>query len=712
MPLYLNQDTLVEFTGNTSCSECHQKEFNDWKGSHHDKSMMVANDSTVLGNFDNAVLKRKDQKHKLYRKNDGFYALTDSENGEMKEYKIEYTFGFTPIQQYLVDFGKGRLQVLALTWDDVKKEWFYMADEVYKNQSITHKNWLHWTNQAQNWNGMCAECHSTNLKKNYNLDTNSFQTTWSEINVSCEACHDPASKHLEWTKSKTKEWKNYGFQKASDPSSNKVFVENCARCHSRRSVFEDYHFQWESLFDHIIPSTVASPFYYSDGQIREEDYVYGSFLQSKMYQEGVKCNDCHNVHSTKLKFEGNQLCAQCHEPQKYQTEKHHHHLSDSEGAKCINCHMPGQYFMGRDFRRDHNFRIPRPDISKKINSPNACNQCHENQSVDWAVQEVKKWYPNLKKEYYGLVFHAADLKIDTAYDPLKKIVDDEKYPLILRRTGIELMTKNYPQKNEALIRYLTDKSPELRYQGVAGLIVTEKTIKKLIPLLNDSVKAIRIQVAFALAGYQNQIPTEYKESFDKALSECIASQKYNYDFPTAKLSLGNLYYNLKDYDKAINCFKEAIKQDADLYEAQLNLAYLCNSIHKKEEAVRVFKNYLENHSENGNTMYDLGFLLAEIGNYKEAIIYLEKAKELTIDNNRVTLNLAKIYAYLKNKNKAESYFKELIKKNPEVAEYYMALLEFYIQSNRQKDAKVLAGNILQKFPEIKEKEILKNFISQ
>ncbi len=711
-PIYINRNTHKEFIGNASCAECHQKEFSDWKNSHHDKAMMIANDSTVLGNFNNVVLQRKGQTHKFYKKNNDFYVFTDSENGKMKEYKIKYTFGFTPIQQYLVDFGKGHLQVLALTWDDLKKEWFYMADEVYKNQSVTHENWLHWTNQAQNWNGMCAECHSTNLKKNYDIKTDAYQTTWSEINVSCEACHGPASEHLKWTKSQDKEWHNYGFQRDLNPIDNKEFVENCARCHSRRSIFEDYHFQWKDPFDHMIPSTVATPFYHSDGQIKEEDYVYGSFLQSKMYQQGVKCNDCHNVHSTKLKFEGNQLCIQCHIPENYNTKKHHRHKVNSEGAQCINCHMQGQYFMSRDFRRDHSFRIPRPDISKETGSPNACNQCHKDKTVDWAIQKVEKWYGKPKIDHHGLTFYEADLRVDSSYQKLKKIINDKNKPLIVRRTGIELITRNYPQKNQELKHYLNEKPSALRYQAVANLMVTEDIVPKIVPLLKDSVKAIRIQVAFALSRNQKWISTEYRDAFEKALKEYIAAQEYNYDFPTAKLNLGNLYYNLKNYDKAIYLFKEVIKQDSELYQAQLNLAYLYNDIGKKEEAVLLFKEYLENNKEDGTIMYDLGLLLAEIGRYEESVVYLEKTKEKLVENERIILNLAKIYAYLKKKEKAEYYFKKILENNSDELEYYIALLEFYIQSNRQKDAKILAKDILVKFPDFQQRKALENLVNQ
>lgn len=384
----------------------------------------------------------------------------------------------------------------------------------------------------------------------------------------------------------------------------------------------------------------------------------------------------------------------------------------SEGAQCINCHMSGQYFMGRDFRRDHSFKIPRPDVTKKINSPNACNQCHEDKTVDWAIQKTEKWYGKPSTEHHGITFYEADLRVDSSYKKLKEIIENKNNPLIIRRTGVELLARNYPQMNEELIPYLTAKEPALRHQGIANVIITEKTIKKVIPLLKDSIKSIRIQAAFALAANQNQIPNEYKVAFNNALEEYKAVQEYNYDFPTAKLSLGNLYHNLKEYEKAEHYFKETIKQDPDLYQAQLNLAYLYNNTNKKNEAIRIFKKYLINNPEDGDTTYSLGLLLAEIGHYEEAVLYLEKAKETILENNRIILNLAKIYAYLKKEEKAEHYFKILIERSPNELEYYIALFEFYIQINNSNKAKVIAQDIITKFPDFQERTTLENFINQ
>lgn len=702
----------ARFVGNKTCVNCHKAEYNDWKNSHHAKAMMVANSKSVVGDFNNKELRRNGQTHRMYKKGNAFFVSTDGEDGKMKEYQIKYTFGFTPIQQYLVSIGKGKLQTLALTWDDIKKEWFYMSDEVYKGQSVNHENWLHWTNQSQNWNGMCAECHSTNLKKNYDFKKDVYKTTWSEINVSCEACHGPASKHLEWTKDKEEEVANLGFVKNLNPKSNAAFVDNCARCHSRRSVFEDFHYSGESIYDQMIPSTVASPNYHDDGQIKEEDYIYGSFLQSKMYQKGIKCNDCHNVHSAKKKFEGNKLCLQCHQTSKYNTESHHHHKNESKGALCVNCHMPGQFYMGRDFRRDHSFRVPRPDVSKAIGSPNACNQCHTDQSVDWAVSKTSAWYGKPKNSHYGVVFHQSSQMGIEGLQGLKKIIFDNKTAMIVRITAIDLLQRNYPDQSQAILNSLLNhKNPALRFQSVYNSNVEPENANQFLVLLKDSVKAIRSDAAMKLSRNPSYVSEEYKKDYDRSLKEYLSIINYNIDFPDAKLTMADYYHSVKEYKKAEEFYKKAIKQDNQLFTAQINLAYLYNATNRIPEAILVFDNYLKKNPNDFQVFQAVGLLLGESGDYKKAAVYLEKAKSGIAQNERIVLNLAKIYAYTGEKEKAERYFVSLVSQYPSNSEYYMALFEFYTQQKNYPKAKNIALLLLQKFPQIPERKQIEYYIS-
>ena len=700
------------FVGNQTCVGCHQKEVKDWEHSHHAKAMMEANETNVLGDFNSVQLVRNGLTHKMFKKNDAFYVITDGPNGTMQEFQVKYTFGYHPIQQYLVEFEQGRLQVLSLTWDVVKKEWYYMSDEVYKNLSIDHGNWLHWTNQAYNWNSMCAECHTTNLKKNYNPETDSYKTTWSQLSVNCEACHGPAEFHLKWTADKEMDIANYGFVKKFKNSDNKSQIETCVRCHSRRSIYGDYDYNWEHTHEQMAIATIGFPNYHSDGQIKEEDFEIGSFSQSKMHEKGVKCTDCHNVHSGKVKFQDNRLCTQCHLPTQYDSEKHHHHDKNKPGASCVDCHMPGQYFMGRHFRRDHSLRIPRPDISKVTNSPNACNACHKDKSVDWAVEKTTLWYGTKTKDHYGFTFHKAGLQDPSAIDELKIIINDEQKPIIVRQTAMDVLRLNYPEQSQPILNpFLTNKKIALRYQSVFNSKIDNTNSSQLLALLKDPIKGIRSTAAIKIAENKSFLTSAYQSAYDKAIKEYLAILTYNSDFPDAKLNLGNYYLSQNDSKKAENYYLKTINQDKELTQAYYNLAYLYNNTNKKSEAITVLETYLQNNPKNSYAYFDIGLLIAEYGDYKKAVVYLEKAKNNVTPNDRIILNLAKIYDYLGNKKQAENYFNQLVQNFPLIQEYYVELFQFYIKNKNTIKAKQTAVKILQKFPDFAERDLLENFIN-
>jgi hypothetical protein len=325
---------IATFVGGQKCAECHQKEYDQWQGSHHDLAMAAATEKTVLGDFGNAVFERFDVTSRFYRKNGGFFVHTQGPGGKMDDFEIKYTFGAYPLQQYLIPFPGGRLQCLTIAWDVKEKKWYHL----YPDNPIDPADWLYWTNAGQNWNGMCAECHSTNLKKNYDIPSDSYQTTWSEIDVSCEACHGPGSKHVTWAElpdMARPRTENYELQVITGGISSRQQVELCAPCHSRRAILGDYTHAEPDLLDSMLPSVLAADLYFADGQILEEVYVYGSFTQSKMYRREVRCSDCHDVHSIKTIKKGNSLCLQCHRSTVYDTPAHHFHKNKGEKGEPI-----------------------------------------------------------------------------------------------------------------------------------------------------------------------------------------------------------------------------------------------------------------------------------------------------------------------------------------------------------------------------------------
>jgi len=188
----------LSYVGVESCSGCHEEQYRAWRGSHHDLAMQHATPATVLGDFSGVEFENYGVTSTFLEGNGTYFVRTDNASGELQEFPVKFVFGVTPLQQYLIEFPGGRLQSLPIAWDtrdadEGGQRWFHL----YADEYISHTDLLHWTGREQNWNYQCAECHSTNLQKNYSVDSDSFDTTWSEINVACEACHGPGSRHVQ-----------------------------------------------------------------------------------------------------------------------------------------------------------------------------------------------------------------------------------------------------------------------------------------------------------------------------------------------------------------------------------------------------------------------------------------------------------------------------------------------------------------------------------
>ena len=637
------QQKQATFVGSHTCIECHESEYHTWQGSDHDRAMDTAIASTVLGDFDNSTFTKDGFTSRFYKKEGKYFVHTKGSGGKPGDFQIAYTFGFRPLQQYLIPFEKGRFQTLPLTWDTKRKTWYDITDSVYKGQVIKPDDWLYWTNNGQNWNGMCAECHSTNLHKNYNPETNVYHTTWSEIDVSCEACHGPGSEHNKWAIMSEKERKKYpdlGLVVQTGNITSQQLIDQCAYCHARRSSLGDFIHPRKNLFNIMSPQLPVAPFYYPDGQIKEEDYVYGSFSQSKMHQHNVRCTNCHDPHSLKLKKQGNDLCLQCHKKEDYDTYTHHHHkrfgengqplvldhgvktVDVGEGSLCINCHMPGQYFMGVDFRRDHSMRIPRPDLSDELGTPNACTQCHTDKPASWAAAYTKQWYSDpTARPHFGKTMLLASQGDTTAISGLISLAENSQTANIIRATATGYLG-NFPgAKQDSISRaFLSDSSALVRREAVKAFTPhnLDDLIRSLFPVLNDSTKMVRMEATSRLAGIPKQkLDSAQIQLLNQNIDEYIAAMEYSSDFPTSRHNLGNLYANLGKTQEAIKQYKEAIRIDNQFYPAKVNLAMLYNRIGNNKKAEILLKEVVKNHPGQSQIKYSLGLLLAEMKKYED-----------------------------------------------------------------------------------------------
>ncbi|HEY2850527.1 MAG TPA: tetratricopeptide repeat protein, partial [Gemmatimonadaceae bacterium] len=699
-----------------------------WKGSDHDLAIQIADGKSVLGNFDGAKFTYAGTTSTFSRRDGSFFVNTDGPDGKLADYEIKYTFGVRPLQQYLIEFPGGRMQALGIAWDSRSKaeggqRWFHL----YPGQNIKAGDPLHWTALNQNWNFQCAECHSTNLRKNFDAKSETFHTTWSEINVSCEACHGPGSNHISWAK-KEGNWQSLaanqglaialderkgivwtpeadtGNAKRSKPRQTAREIEMCTRCHGRASRLSDDYVHGKPPLDTHRLALLDEPLYWDDGQMRDEVYNWGSFVQSHMYAEGVTCSDCHDPHSLKLRKPGNGVCAQCHQPAKYDTAAHTHHKEGTAAAACAACHMPTTTYMVIDPRHDHSMRIPRPDVSAKIGGPNACNSCHTRETAQWSAEAIRTWTGKAPASYqnFAEALRAGSVGAPGGRGALLDVINDKAQPAIVRGSAIDRLAHWLtPSTVDAVARSLSDPDSVVRLAAVEALANADApTRQRYLPrLLHDPVRAVRIEAARALVASAQQLPESERAEFNKALAEYVSVQTYNADRPEGRMNLGNLYAEQGDVEHAIAQYRKAIRIDPTLPAAYVNLADLYRARGADSEAEAVIREGLGRNPRAAVLHHVLGLSLVRQKRRSESLRALKDAANLEPDDAR----FAYVYAVALNdageKKEALKILDMALTRHPYDRDVLSALAHFTAQSGNRELAQNYAKQLRELDPE-------------
>ncbi|WED25605.1 tetratricopeptide repeat protein [Vibrio sp. DW001] len=646
------------FVGSQNCESCHEQETKAWQGSHHDKAMQHANDESVLGDFDNAELRYQNEVNRFFKKGNAYWVNIQDENGIFHDYKISFTFGFDPLQQYMVEFPDGRIQLIPFAWDSRSEaengqKWFYLYPSMNPTSSFF------WTNSGQNWNYTCADCHSTNLKKNYDAESDQYATTWSEIDVNCEACHGPASQHVLWANKKIElEDKHFGFQRdlsksvkqwqfiegqsTLQPTSieSTDLVSTCAQCHSRRVQLNDSVDHTQSEFGDKYELNLISPdIYYPDGQIFDEDYVYGSFLQSKMATKGVVCTDCHDPHTAQLVVSEEAVCLQCHLPNKYSSIEHSHHDPGSEGDRCVNCHMPETNYMQIDPRRDHAWHIPNPTRSNQMNTPDVCTDCHSDKNPQWAVSYINQWFPDStrnKEKHFSLAYFAGEIGHSAAEQALGYIALDNNQTDIIRASALSRLS-NIDGKfaTIAAMRGSKDTSSLVRFAVVSATSSynNEDRWTLLSPLLDDPILMVRTATAGALIQDWSSLNLAQQTRLSPALNEYMEIQRYNSDRAFARTNLGNVFRAQGAFESAVTNYQGAIEIEPYFETSYVNLADLYREQNRDDLAKVTLEKGTKNAPNSAAIQFSLGLLHLRQDNSTLALEHLIRSVELEPKNS-------------------------------------------------------------------------------
>lgn len=635
---------VAEYVGGVACAGCHAAEAQLWRGSHHDLAMQPVSDETVLGDFANAVYTYNDMTTTFFERDGQYWVNTEGAEGALQDFRVSHTFGVEPLQQYLIELPRGHFQSLSIAWDarsadEGGQRWFHL----YPDEAVDSDDPLHWTGTYQSWNTMCAECHSTNLRKNYDSADDAFTTSWSSINVDCEACHGPGSAHVAspteypLANARTERaWVVVGDAVTAQlqaGSASGEEIDTCAQCHARRSQLSDDHDPGDPFLNAFRPALLDTNLYHADGQILDEVYVYGSFLQSAMHANGVTCSDCHEPHSAQTRASGNALCSQCHTAEVFDTASHHRHESGTPGAQCVNCHMRAETYMVVDPRRDHSFRVPRPDLSADLGAPNACSDCHADQSSQWAAARIAEWYPNGRHEefHYGEALHAGRNWTLERTALLQRVTADVTQPEIVRATALSLLANPAGDAAiDAIERELRGSDVLLQLAALDALpgLPIQFAVEVGQRFLTHELLTLRVAAARALQPARASLSERRRADLDAALAEYAASQSFNSDRGEGLLNEAVMLSGQGRLPEAEAAYLRAIAREPAFTASYVNLADLYRQTGRESEAETVLRDALEVAPEDPGLYLALGLSLVRSGEVAEAIELLERTVEL------------------------------------------------------------------------------------
>lgn len=708
-----------------SCGDCHQQQAVAWQHSDHAWAMRPATADSVLGRFDDTEFRDGPVGARFYRHDDQYWVRIEGPEGAIDEYRVAYTFGHDPLQQYLVAFPGGRLQALTIAWDSRPQtaggqRWF----SLYPGRSFAPDDPLHWTGRYQNWNAMCADCHSTFLQRNYQADDDTFATTWAEQNVGCQGCHGPGQAHLDWAQGNDTAAREGGESRGLmldyDALTAAQLVDRCGYCHSRREALKDGHHAQEPLLESALPATLRPDLYHPDGQIQGEVYVYGSFVQSKMARAGVGCLDCHDPHTAKVRIDGNGLCLQCHNPAppsrfpqltagRYDDPAHHHHPLDSEGGQCVNCHMPASDYMVVDPRRDHSFRIPRPDLTLSSGSPNACNGCHQDRGADWAQAAIVGWRMSASgpPDHFATALNSFRQAEDDGFRRLAALIRDRQAPAIARATAAEHLGDYGAAASSPLLSGVLSGEPLVMAYAAGSMaqLPAVDRLSALRPLLTEGQpRAVRDQAVRALAGIEpEQVPEAMRGRLQALKQDYEQRMKSTAVLPGGRLNLAVFLQREQRFDEAVEQYQAALTLDPYFIPARINLASLLSRMGELAPAVNTLQAGLAlprlAASDRAHLAYLLALSLVERGDPEQALQWFTAAAEQGSANPRIAYNHALVLAQLDRPQAALAILEQALEQHPVDYGLLQALVYLHLQSGDRVQALHYAERLQQLYPD-------------
>jgi hypothetical protein len=515
---------IAGFVGSETCKTCHEDRHESWLETAHAYSLRDPTEDVVEGRFDGKPVETPRFVATPYRRDGRWFIKVEGKDGRPDgNHEVTRVVGRLFEQAYLTTDHRGRWPILPICWSIERGEWdvtHEVLEDISGHQGAISDDY---DTRRQAFNHGCGQCHATDFDVGHNTQTGSLDSKMLEGAVACESCHGPGSVHAEFhlaaegaTASDTlAEEAARLLHPKKDLGRAKEVLHSCGRCH--------YTHKWMYAIDSdprvgheqiAVSLHFDRPGFYADGRLAGLNYHGTTQSQSACFLEGdMSCLSCHRMHGGKrfsMKWEGNsnRQCTQCHDENEYQAEAHTHH--SAEAASCVDCHMPMFLTGVLHFVRDHSIRSPDPALTEKFgaaNVPNACNECHKDQSAGWAREARDKWWGAGDAKMASNV--AMVLRIRAGADKVQMadliaMAEDTSNTTFFRMTALQAMLRdpvrwNRPKPMEAIQRLLGGQHVEMLQIlcTALGAYPVQATTPGLLSLLDHENRPVRVLAGFA-----------------------------------------------------------------------------------------------------------------------------------------------------------------------------------------------------------------------
>ena len=505
------------YVGAKACESCHRQVHDTWTAGRHSKMIQAATPAAVKGDFSKSGATLQGRRYG-FRAADGQYFITESElTGKPQEHRVEFTLGSRRVQHYLTTIDKGRIIVLAPSWDVQRGQWFHNVEIIRPDEDDRQV--------VQQWNKSCVGCHVSRQDNAYDPSTRAYRTDWMDFGTSCERCHGPGRAHVE-----ARTAASIVRPTRLDANTNSMV---CGQCHSLRTAINPEYKAGDDYYDYFVPTLEYAPYvrphasqdppYWADGRPRRfSNDAIGLWESACFLRGGATCTTCHtNPHLPDVDknpqlttVSSNALCTKCHQEIGARVAAHTRHKADSAGSACVECHMPKTVVSIKSTMRDHTIGVPAPENTVRFNIPNACTECHRDKPASWAVDTLKTWSPfdsaqggpqskRARLVAQAEAFSAAREGRAEALDGLLAIANDEQRAPLVRANAIGYLGRfTDPRAVSAIVRGATASHPAVRAIAIAALRETGRgdaaARSAVLAALTDPRRAVRIAALLTL----------------------------------------------------------------------------------------------------------------------------------------------------------------------------------------------------------------------